>query len=313
MPFAPEFDDVYGVIKSTVESCTSQVQGRCFRLDESRPAGRITDRLLSELRSATFCVADLTGHKPNVMWEIGFAMALSKPILLITQDLASLPFDIKDMQSIEYDRTRLNASLTAPLRRSLIDTLANLGSHRGSVTSFEPQSAEAIGSLKAEIAQLRDMVSEVVNVWKDKEAVVQNTPYQIHSVEGDWLSTESGSHIYVRSVRGELVAPYCYGGNGELVGVYFGWRRIGDYWFAKFAWLNSDLKGFAFLRMSSIDSMNGAWWSGDHEHKTLPVPPKSAGVTSNWVRRPGVVTPAWVTTFISKCESEGVGTVLRSF
>jgi nucleoside 2-deoxyribosyltransferase len=84
--FSPEFDDVYAVIKQTVESSTNTNNGRCFRRDETRQAGRITDRLLSELRAAIFCVADIAGNKPNVMWEIGFAMALAKPIIIVTQN-----------------------------------------------------------------------------------------------------------------------------------------------------------------------------------------------------------------------------------
>ena len=43
MPFAADFDDVYAVIKATVETAAVDIEGRCFRLDESRPAGRITD------------------------------------------------------------------------------------------------------------------------------------------------------------------------------------------------------------------------------------------------------------------------------
>jgi nucleoside 2-deoxyribosyltransferase len=79
MPFSGDFDDVYSSIKLGVEGALSTSGGRCFRLDESRPAGRITERLLGELQSAAFCVADLTGNKANVMWEVGYAMALAKP------------------------------------------------------------------------------------------------------------------------------------------------------------------------------------------------------------------------------------------
>jgi len=118
MPFASEFDDVYATIKGVIESSTMTQNGRCFRLDDARPAGRITDRLLSELRAATLCVADLTGNKPNVMWELGFAMALGKPTIVVTQTLDDLPFDIKDMQSIEYQRHHLNSSLSIPLLTS---------------------------------------------------------------------------------------------------------------------------------------------------------------------------------------------------
>jgi hypothetical protein len=72
MPFASEFGDVYATTKSAIESSITIPNGRCLRLDDARPADRVTDRLLSELRAATFCVADLTGSKPNVMCGTGF-------------------------------------------------------------------------------------------------------------------------------------------------------------------------------------------------------------------------------------------------
>lgn len=128
MPFAAEFDDVYAVVKSSVESAGTLEKWRCFRLDESRPAGRITDRLIAELRSATVCVADISGAKPNVMWELGFAMALGKPTLLITQKPDDVPFDIKDMQTIGYDRNRLRATLGASLGAAVSDTVLHLKS-----------------------------------------------------------------------------------------------------------------------------------------------------------------------------------------
>lgn len=46
-------------------------------------------------------MADLTGTNPNVMWELGYAMALKKPALIITQSQAAAPFDVKDLQSLE--------------------------------------------------------------------------------------------------------------------------------------------------------------------------------------------------------------------
>ena len=99
MPFAVDFDDVYALIKATVEGATERAQGRCFRLDEARPAGRITERLVAQLHAADLCIADITGLSPNVMWELGYAMALRKPTLAIIQGETSLPFDIHDLQS----------------------------------------------------------------------------------------------------------------------------------------------------------------------------------------------------------------------
>ncbi len=123
MPFANEFDDVYAAIKDTIDSLLVTRGGRCFRLDENRPAGRITERLLREIHAAGFCVADVTGNKPNVMWELGFAMALQKPTILVSQNLSDLPFDIKDLQTIHYDRNQLTKTLRSPLNMVVLDTI----------------------------------------------------------------------------------------------------------------------------------------------------------------------------------------------
>jgi hypothetical protein len=307
MPFAAEFDDVYALIKSTVESVAAGgTPGRCFRLDESRPAGRITDRLLGELRSASICVADLTDTKPNVMWELGFAMALGKPAVIVTQDLRSLPFDIKDMQGIEYDRNRLNATLQAPLRQSLLDTLGAMATE----PKKDDQRDVALGALLTEVSELKGMVGDIVRTWKGSEPKDLQSPAELQALVGHWFNTESQSHVYIRQIRGELVAPYCFGGDDSLTGVYFGWQRTGDYWFARYMWLEADLSGFSFLRMESVDRMKGAWWSSEYEKASLETPPRSAGVPANWIRKTGGDAPGWAEEFFGRVQREGLASIL---
>jgi Nucleoside 2-deoxyribosyltransferase len=310
MPFAPEFDDVYAVIKSTVESASSDAAGRCFRLDDSRPAGRITDRLLAELRSATICVADLTNLKPNVMWEVGYAMALSKPTILLTQDISHLPFDIKDMQSIPYDRNRLSATLVMPLKRSLLDTLGQLTVENDAVPRSSSADQDAMGTLLAEMSQVKEMVSEAVQGWKLQDMSGPSTERDLRRLSGGWYDEDSGSYVYARVIRGELVAPYCYGGDHQLTGVYFGWRKVRDFWFARYQWTSRGVAGFTFLREDSIDKLSGAWWSSEEEVVGKDTPPKSSGVPSNWQRRKTSKAPRWVTDFLSDCEREGLAAVL---
>ena len=307
MPFASDFDDVYATIKSTVQGA-ADADCRCFRLDETRPAGRITDRLLAELRSATICIADLTELKPNVMWELGFAMALDKPTIIVTQSATMLPFDIKDMQSIEYNRARLNATLAAPLKRSLLDTMGNMAAWRKPAAEVE---AVAIGTLLAEVAQLKGMVSEAVSAWKGGEpSGSTQSVTELDVLIGHWFNTESRSNVYAKIIRGELVAPYCYGGNDRLTGVYFGWRRTGDYWFARYMWLGSDISGFSFLAMQSLDLLRGAWWSSEDEAQNPTAPPRSTGVPARWVRQPTAETPIWAQELFREIEREGLASVL---
>lgn len=47
-------------------------------------------------------LADTTGRNPNVFYEIGIAHSIGKEILLITQSVSDIPFDIQRYRHIEY-------------------------------------------------------------------------------------------------------------------------------------------------------------------------------------------------------------------
>lgn len=140
MPFAQEFDDVYSAIKLAIYSSVPGEHITCYRLDEIKTPGRISDDLLRELHEATICIADLTYNKPNVMWEVGYAMALNKPLLLITQTLDEAPFDIRDMRIIPYVRQSLTATLQSPLAQAFRDTLGAYAVRRESTPLKPPKS-----------------------------------------------------------------------------------------------------------------------------------------------------------------------------
>ncbi len=303
MPFASEFDDVYVAIKASFCAAIDSNACRCFRLDETRPAGRITDRLLQELKAASLCVADLTGNNANVMWEVGFAMALGCPTIIVTQSISSLPFDLRDMQSLQYDRDRLNSTLSHPLKGMIIDTFA---SHKHARPSRENDPG-LVGELMTEVASLKSMLAEAVQTWNpskstQREAVTNAN--DLRALEGAWINEESGSHVYARVIGDDLVAPYCWGGNEDLTGVYFDWRKTGDYWFARFRWLDSPVAGFAFLKHESMEYLRGAWWYEWQEPRNPVSPPNSKGVTISWRKSTGSF-PDWANKYLKKVAEHG--------
>jgi len=95
MPFASKFDNVYEAIKQVVK--TVDIGLGVTRLDEIRAAGRISDDLVQELASCALCIADVTGSNANVMWEVGYATALRKPVIALSEQGSPLPFDLKDV------------------------------------------------------------------------------------------------------------------------------------------------------------------------------------------------------------------------
>lgn len=99
MPFAREFKDVYYFgMKTPVE----QRKLKCERVDDDKFIGDIVKRIKDRIASAAVVIADISGKKPNVLYEAGFADGLQKKIVFISQKQDPL-FDISTQRQIIYD------------------------------------------------------------------------------------------------------------------------------------------------------------------------------------------------------------------
>jgi hypothetical protein len=102
MPFLGEVEPIYtDHIKPLVES-----EGiSCQRADEMVGTNLITYDIWEKINRARFIVADLTGKNPNVFYEVGLAHALGKEVILITQSMDDVPFDLKALRCLVYSFT----------------------------------------------------------------------------------------------------------------------------------------------------------------------------------------------------------------
>lgn len=123
MPFGAEFDPVFRAVRDAVATAVPGRPIDCYWLKDVHAAGRITDDLVAGIQKAALCVADLTGCNPNVMWETGYAMALGKPTVLVSQDVEALPFDLKVHRVLAYRPDQLDA-LAATLAKAVAQTLS---------------------------------------------------------------------------------------------------------------------------------------------------------------------------------------------
>ena len=111
-PANPSLTDVSNAIKSACEAFGL----RAIRIDDVEHQDRITDRILENIESAEFIVADLSGEKPNVYYEVGYAHALGKRPILVRKTGTRLHFDLSVHNVPEYPN---NTELSAILRRRL--------------------------------------------------------------------------------------------------------------------------------------------------------------------------------------------------
>jgi len=101
MPFSDEFGDVYQLgIKPACEAVGAYAE----RVDEQIFAGSIIQRVYNQISRADVVVADMTGRNPNVFYEVGYAHALGKAVVLLAQEADDIPFDLKDYPHIVYRR-----------------------------------------------------------------------------------------------------------------------------------------------------------------------------------------------------------------
>jgi nucleoside 2-deoxyribosyltransferase len=77
---------------------------------------------LARLRDSDLIIADITGANPNVMVEVGMALGLGKPLLLLSQRRVSeMPVDLAAHQVAVYEDV---ASVTRYLDLWLRDAVA---------------------------------------------------------------------------------------------------------------------------------------------------------------------------------------------
>lgn len=77
----------------------------CLRADEIAGTNMITWDIWEKINRSRFLIADLTGKNPNVFYEVGVAHALGKEVILLTQTMDDVPFDLKSLRCIIYSRT----------------------------------------------------------------------------------------------------------------------------------------------------------------------------------------------------------------
>ncbi|MCL2671219.1 MAG: hypothetical protein FWF10_04185 [Clostridiales bacterium] len=120
MPFKNEFYEVFEMLK-----CTFFDEFEFSHAGEEGNQQNILRDIIQPIYEANVIIADLTGLNPNVLYELGIAHTFNKKTIVITQDdLAALPFDLKQYRAKSYSThfkqfTELVGYLSSNLRGAI--------------------------------------------------------------------------------------------------------------------------------------------------------------------------------------------------
>jgi hypothetical protein len=103
MPFQDRFNDIYTYgIKATCEKLNIE----CERVDEVIYTRDILRKIYECMRKADLIIADLTTRNPNVFYEVGYAHALGKTVILLASDTRNIPFDLRGDPVVIYGKVK---------------------------------------------------------------------------------------------------------------------------------------------------------------------------------------------------------------
>jgi hypothetical protein len=99
MPFSRELRSVYdGPVKRACRRMKFSVE----RADDIFSASEVIVDVWSCIASALIIIADCTGKNPNVFYELGMAHTLGKQVILVAQQDADVPSDIRHIRYLRY-------------------------------------------------------------------------------------------------------------------------------------------------------------------------------------------------------------------
>jgi hypothetical protein len=158
------------------------------RADDISEPGIITNQVIQRVVDASLVIADLTGHNPNVFYELAIRHAIKKPLVQLISVRDTIPFDVAGMRTIKVNINDLDtveeakAELKSQVRsieagtlepESPITVALNLQALEG---SDNPQ-ADALVSIQQAIAELRLDVQALASArqltWVERQAINQ--------------------------------------------------------------------------------------------------------------------------------------------
>jgi HEAT repeat protein len=135
------------------------------------------------IRQSKLVIADLTGRNPNVFYELGLAHAIQKPVILLSQNVNDVPFDLRHVRVIIYmnteqGRRELQTKLQNTLQALMGEIEKTPSAERYAVLEPERQTGVPVGKNVERLLRLLDSgepaeimraLSRIVETYQDRK------------------------------------------------------------------------------------------------------------------------------------------------
>jgi hypothetical protein len=122
MPFNDsKLQEIYDdQVKPTVEKTGL----KCILASDIYGTQPIIEDIWTSINEAKIIIADVTGRNPNVFYEIGVAHTVGKNVIIISQNIDDVPFDLRHLRCIIYKPTPRGAkNLVEQLKSTILNLI----------------------------------------------------------------------------------------------------------------------------------------------------------------------------------------------
>ena len=161
MPFAEPFESYY---KKIIKPAVDDNELYAVRGDSLFRSTHIMDDIWSAITESTLVIAELTGKNPNVYYELGLAHAMKKPAILISSNIEDVPFDLRPLRVLIYDKNDPDwgATLRLNISKAIDETLSSpteaiphtFREYKHPKTTHETTLAERLTMLEGQVSEL---------------------------------------------------------------------------------------------------------------------------------------------------------------
>jgi len=139
----------------------TELNCRFERADTDSQNSVVAETIFRGILNADIVIADTIGNNPNVLYEIGIAHAMNKPVVIINPDGNSVPSDINHLTRIQYSQEIFNdfeenAAVKAELREKIKKAILQLEKNNKDAFSYSSLIPAMISRILTEINDLKE-------------------------------------------------------------------------------------------------------------------------------------------------------------
>lgn len=187
------------IINPVCQSCGLSVE----RVDQINDSDSITQTIIDKLLSADLVIADISGHNPNVFYEMGYRKCTGKPIIHLKCKGENLPFDVNTIRTFEYDLTDLDSVEAIKERLQQTISAISFESSDESEGNANDKNDKTFSGLLPILYQIQDSIADLKTEISKKDNETLQTIMQTSLSNA--AKTESADTIMMKVLLPELL------------------------------------------------------------------------------------------------------------